>query len=98
MPIYIYQLITPDGDGPTFEFMQGVNEPPLTRLPFSGEPIRRVITAPNLPLKHGASATKSKLDPANLAKHGFTRYEKEGTGRYVKTAGDAAAPSVINRS
>ena len=98
MPIYVYQIITPEGDGPTFEIMQRIDEPALTHLPHSGEPVRRLVTAPNLPLKHGASAQKSKLDPANLARHGFTRYEKEGKGRYVKTAGDARAPSVINPS
>ena len=92
MPIYTYQIITPSGNGVTFELMQRLDEPPLTRLPGSGEPVKRVITAPNLPLKHGASALKNQLHPANHAKHGFTRYEREGQGRYVKTAGNPAAP------
>jgi len=26
---------------------------------------------------------------------GFTRYEREGKGRYVKTSGDPAAPQII---
>lgn len=95
MPIYTYQIITPAGNGPTFEVVQRFDEPPLTRLPGSGEPVRRVITAPNLPLKHGTAAVRNKLDPANLAKHGFTRYEREDRGRYVKTAGDPAAPKSI---
>lgn len=98
MPIYVYQIITPTGEGATFEVMQRLDEPTLTHLPYSGEPVRRIISAPNLPLKHGTSAQKSKLNPANLAQNGFTRYEKEGTGRYVKTAGDAQAPSVIKPS
>ncbi|MSU52822.1 MAG: hypothetical protein EXS41_05425 [Opitutaceae bacterium] len=68
---------------------------PLTRLPGSGEPVRRVITTPNLPLKHGDGALENQLQPANLAKHGFTRYEREGKGRYVKTDGDPAAPKVL---
>lgn len=98
MPIYVYQVLTPDGDGPTFEVMQRIDEPPLTNMPGSGEPVRRVITAPNLPLKHGTASAKNQLAPANLAKHGFTRYQREGRGRYVKTAGDPAAPSVLTHS
>ena len=54
-----------------------------------------VITAPHLPLKPGASTLKNQLQPANLTKHGFTRYEREGKGRYVKTVGDPAAPTVL---
>lgn len=95
MPIYVYQVLTPAGDGPIFEAMQRLDEPPLTQRPNSGEPVCRVITAPNLPLKHGPTVVKNQLAPANLAKHGFIRYEREGQGRYVKTAGDPTAPKIL---
>ncbi len=98
MPIYVYQIVTPQGDGAIFEMLQPLHAPALTRKPDTGEPVRRVITAPNLPLRHGGSSLKNHLSSSNLARHGFTRYEREGPGRYVRTAGDAAAPAVIAAS
>ena len=63
----------------------------------TGAPLRKLITAPNLPLKHGNSAEKTKLSDANVARNGFTKYVREGKGRYVKTAGhDSRAPRELH--
>ncbi len=96
MPIYTYQIITSAGDGAVIEIFQPLDAPPLTRHPDSGAPLRKLITAPNLPLQHGSSAEKAKLSDANVARHGFTKYVRDGQGRYVKTAGtDSRAPSEL---
>jgi len=97
MPLYSYQVITPDGAGPVVELLQRLGEPALTRHPETGAPLRKLITAPNLPLKHGDRAVKSKLTDQNLSRHGFTKYVREGRGRYVKTAGAAALPPELHR-
>lgn len=94
MPIYVYEVV---GTGEVFEISQRLDEPRLTVHPVSGEPVRRVVTAPNLTLKHSDGANRTKLGDNNLAKHGFTKYVKAGGGRYVKTAGDPAAPKEIQR-
>jgi predicted nucleic acid-binding Zn ribbon protein len=96
MPIYSYQIVTPAGDGAIIEIFQPLESLPLTRHPDTGVPLRKLITAPNLPLKHGSSAEKTKLSDANVARHGFTKYVREGKGRYVKTAGhDSRAPKEL---
>jgi predicted nucleic acid-binding Zn ribbon protein len=46
MPTYIYETIPSSGDRPprTFGIRQGMTEPPLTRDPETGDPVRRVVT------------------------------------------------------
>ena len=52
------------------------------------EPVRRVYLPPNITSKFGERGVNSKLDPKNVEKAGFTRYEKDkSTGTYHKTAG-----------
>jgi hypothetical protein len=92
MPIYVYEVVA---TGEVFEVSQRLAEPRLTVHPVSGEPVRRVITAPNLTLNHSDGANRTKLSAKNLARHGFTKYEKAGGGHYVKTSGDPAAPKEI---
>jgi hypothetical protein len=92
MPIYVYQIITPADDGPFVEILQRLGEPALTHHPESGQPIRKLITAPNLTLLHGERGVKSSLSEGNLARHGFTKYERAAKGHYVKTGGDTNAP------
>jgi hypothetical protein len=97
MPIYTYQIITPAGDGAIIEIFQALESTPLTHHPDTGVPLRKLITAPNLPLKHGSSAEKTKLSDANLNRAGFTKYVREGKGHYVKTAGtDTRAPRELH--
>ena len=90
MPLYVYQVIEPDGsDGEVFEVMQRMSEPPLETHPETGKPVRRLIAAPNTVTKFGAG----NLSPERLGKLGFTQYKKAGDGRYEKTAG--SGPDVI---
>lgn len=46
MPTYIYETLRPDGDGQgeRFEVRQSIGDPPLTRHPETGLPVRRVIS------------------------------------------------------
>ena len=81
MPIYVYQVITPEGDGEIFEVQQSITDPSLTVHPESGLPVQRVYTAPNLALKHSGPAQRSKLAAGSLARHGFSRDEEAGKGQ-----------------
>jgi hypothetical protein len=94
MPIYVYEIVA---TGEVFECAQRLADPPLSAHPETGVAVRRVITAPNLTLKHSDGAKRTKLGDNNLAKHGFTKYMKAAPGHYVKTAGDPAAPAEIQR-
>lgn len=99
MPTYLYQEILPDGsEGDCFEVIQHMSDPHLAKHPKTGNPVRKVFAAPNLPKKYTEGATKAKLTNENVEKHGFTRYEKDKTtGDYYKTAGkDKRAPDTVN--
>jgi len=99
MPTYLYQEILPDGsEGDCFEIIQRMSDPALTTHPKTGNPVKKVFAAPNLPTKYTEGATKSKLTNENVEKHGFTKYEKDKlTGMYHKTAGtDKRAPDVVD--
>jgi hypothetical protein len=88
MPTYVYQVIKPDGtEGETFEVVQKMSEPALTKHPETGEPVQRVITAPNIAGNWSDSASKNKLSDKNLDKLGFTKYQRAGDGTYEKRAG-----------
>lgn len=95
MPIYVYEVINEDGEeGQIFEVMQKMSDDPLTKHPTTGQPVRRVIQAPNVATKYTTSHEKKTLSNENLAAKGFTKYEKAGDGQYVKTAGDG--PKMIS--
>ena len=88
MPTYVYQVITDDGtDGEIFEVVQKMSEKPLTEHPETGEPVSRVITAPNIAGKWSESGTKQMLSDKNLDRIGFTKYQKTSDGTYEKRAG-----------
>ncbi len=90
MPLYVYQVIEPDGtDGETFEVLQRISDPPLTVHPENGKPVKRILSAPNAVTRYASS----NLSNGNLSKLGFTKYEKAGGGFYEKTAG--SGPDVI---
>jgi predicted nucleic acid-binding Zn ribbon protein len=57
MATYIYETIpTKKGRKPRqFEIEQKMSDPPLTRHPKTGEPVRRVITGGSGWVTHGAS-------------------------------------------
>ena len=97
MPLYDYELITDDGSpGQKFELFQRMADPPLTRHPETGQPIRRVFSAPAIGGKWSDSAmAKSVADDKKLDRLGFTKYVKSGDGTYEKRAGKG--PDVISR-
>jgi len=88
MPTYVYAIVNPDGShGETFEVVQRMSEPALTKHPESGKPVTRVILAPNVGGNWSEGTTKTKLAPKNLERLGFTRYDRAGGGVYEKKAG-----------
>lgn len=95
MPLYTYQIINPDGtDGDTFEIVHGMNEPPLTLHPETGQPVRRVFTPPHIAGWANARQARQMLSDTNLEKHGFTKYVRTGKGAYEKRTGKG--PETIN--
>lgn len=99
MPVYAYQEILPDGsDGNTFECLQSMSDATLKVHPKTGNPVRKILNAPNVSSKYTEKSVQKKLNERNIEKHGFTRYEKDKTtSRYHKTAGkDRQAPDVID--
>ena len=88
MPTYVYQVITDDGsEGETFEAFQKMSDPPLTKHPETGQPVRRVIQPPIIPCRWSEHGTRKMLSNDNLDRIGFTKYERAGDGRYEKKAG-----------
>ena len=97
MPIYVYEVITDNGEpGEQFEIVQSMSDEPLTEHPETGEPVRRIITAPNIGGIWSDSAMgKAVADDKKLDKMGFTKYVKSGDGFYEKRAGKG--PDVIHK-
>jgi hypothetical protein len=94
MPTYVYQEILEDGEtGDVFEVVQRMADDPLTTHPTTGRPVRRLLQPPSLTLRAGAS--KVSLDDGNLARLGFTKYQKSSDGTYEKTVG--TGPDIIKR-
>ena len=89
MPFYVYEVILPDGSGgEKFEVTQSMSDPPLTRHPETGEPVRRVITPPRvLGASPSRSATRALADDRKLGEMGFTKYVRTEKGRYEKRTG-----------
>jgi predicted nucleic acid-binding Zn ribbon protein len=98
MPIYVYEVIQPDGSpGDRFEVQQSMKEDPLQIHPQTGEPVRRVLLAPNLSTRHTPGSESKRLDNKNIEKAGFTKYEKDKlTGQYHRVAGKDG-PETIKR-
>lgn len=88
MPIYVYEILcNGEASGETFEWVQSIKDAPLTVHPETGEPVRRVITAPNVIGTYTDHTFKKSLTNENIERHGFTKYERAGCGQYVRTAG-----------
>ncbi len=95
MPIYVYEVITDDDEpGQVFEVVQRMADPPLTKHPTTGQPVRRIIQPPNLPKTWTDRHAKKMLSDDNIARHGLTRYERGTDGKFNKTAG--AGPDQIS--
>lgn len=97
MPIYVYEVILPDGEGgEQFELFQQFSDAPLTTHPETGEPVRRVIQPPFIGGSWSDSAMKKSVsDDRKLDRLGFTKYVKAGDGIYEKRAGKG--PNVISK-
>jgi hypothetical protein len=94
MPTYVYQEILENGEGgETFEVVQRMADEPLLTHPTTGRPVRRLLQPPSLTLRAGAA--KASLDDGNLARLGFTKYQKASDGKYEKTVG--TGPDMIQR-
>ena len=89
MPVYVYEVVLPDGSGgDRFELTQSMKEPALREHPLTGEPVRRVILPPNLGIKYTEGRTRSMLENKRVEQAGFTKYERDKlTGRYHRVAG-----------
>lgn len=88
MPVYTYQIINEDGsDGEVFEVLRRMSDPPLTRHPETGQPVKRIYQPVNIATKWTDRHTKQNLSDSNLEKHGFTKYVRQGKGQYERTAG-----------
>ena len=89
MPIYEYEVILEDGEpGMRFEVRQSMSDEPLTHHPQTGQPVRRVISAPMIASKYTDRAMNKVIsDDKKLDKLGFTKYVKSGDGTYEKRAG-----------
>ena len=88
MPIYVYETIDADGvGGERFEWVQSMNDAPLTRHPDTGVPVRRVFLPPNIATAYTAGRLRRMMSPENTAAKGFSTYQKDGSGGYVKTSG-----------
>lgn len=96
MPLYEYAVIKPDGShGKTFEVLQRLGEPALTKHPETGEPVERIISTINGPMPPG-DRIKGDISNKNLEKQGFTKYQKTADGKYEKILGDG--PDLIRKN
>lgn len=97
MPTYLYEIVNEDGSpGERFELVQRMTDEPLTVHPETGQPVKRLFLPPRIAGKHSPMKTDRALaDDNKLGRMGFTKYVKDGDGRYEKTVGDG--PDLIKR-
>lgn len=96
MPTYDYAVINQDGTlGERFEVFQSMSAEPLVKHPETGEPVKRMVSAPGLALNHSDASDKTKLSDSNLDRLGFTKYQRSGDDTWDKTAGKG--PDSISR-
>ncbi|MDR2512746.1 MAG: hypothetical protein LBD01_02980 [Puniceicoccales bacterium] len=98
MPVFVYQVLNDDGsEAEIVEIEQRAGAPQLGKHPLSGKTLRRIFQAVNIAGQHNERQMRQQLaDEANLARHGFARYEKDlHTGHYHKTAGNTHAPQTL---
>lgn len=85
MPVYVYRIVRPKSSAAsdivdeTFEVTQSMHDPPLTRHPETGEPVKRVLTAPHI--------ASGRLGNAHIANAGMTKYKRMSDGTYERQAG-----------
>ncbi|MCC6284694.1 MAG: FmdB family transcriptional regulator [Phycisphaerales bacterium] len=95
MPTYVYEVLTPAGEGTGrhFECVQSMSDKALTKHPQTGEPVRRV---PVLPAISGqmSDLRKGKLSDRKLEKLGFTQYARQRDGSYERRFGKFGTPTI----
>ena len=82
MPVYVYRVIAgPHAGGPaeTFEVLQSIHDPPLTKHPVTGAPVARVPCVPHI--------GRGRLSNSDISSAGLTKYVKTSDGTYEKQAG-----------
>lgn len=96
MPTYVYEILDKKGEptGRTFETVQSMKDPALTKHPETGEPVRRAIVAPAIAGKLSPLKSKSALSNKNLERLGFTKYERKGKGYMERVAGKEGPKSI----
>jgi len=96
MPVYVYEVIEDDGSaGERFEVVQSMRDDPLSTHPVSGKRVRKLVLAPNIAAKYTPGQTAKRLSNDNIAKAGFTKYERDKlTGRYHRVAGKDGPPTI----
>ena len=88
MPLYVYELVNPDGTGgERFELMQRMADPPFEAHPETGAACRRVFGVPNAPRGWTDRQAKATTSDKNLERLGFTQYVKGEGGKYQKKFG-----------
>lgn len=95
MPIYQYEILDDKGcpTGHIIELFHGMNEGPLTFIPNTKTPIRKIFSPPFIGTSNSERQVKRKLSNENLANKGFTKYEKDRNGTYHRVAGNKGPKS-----
>jgi predicted nucleic acid-binding Zn ribbon protein len=61
MPVYQYYEIFPDGsEGEPFDVSQKINEPTLKVHPITGNPVKKLFSAPSINTQYSDAATNIK--------------------------------------
>ena len=96
MPTYVYEVLDKKGQptGETFEIVQPMKDPPLTKHPQTGQACRRAIVAPHIAGNLSPLKSKGVLSNKNLERLGFTKYERKGKGYMERTAGKVGPKSI----
>jgi len=86
MPRYEYQATNAEGGcvycRAGFEVRQSMQDPPVEKCPRCGGAVRRLVS---LRAVARTPSVRSMLSDRNLKDKGFTKFVKEGEGRYRKT-------------
>lgn len=89
MPIYQYKVIDSKFDNEVIEIEQSIGDDELKEHPITGEPIKRLISSASLTLKHATSGENASIEVDQLAKKGFTLFEKDSShsSKYTRSIG-----------
>ena len=92
MAVFQYVVLNGKTTPDFIEIEQASGEKALSHHPITGEPIKRVLSAPSLTLKHSSEKESKILSHDNLVKNGFSIFEKDSsTGSYSQTIGQSKA-------